>query len=131
MAIAPPPSTLPILEPTNDSPARQELAPPASQPAPRPAPGTPATRPVAVRLVPATRAVTDDERTRPVEQEPARRAAREPTRVHIGTIDLTIVPPPPPPVVPAAPAPPRAARTIPADAPLSRGLGPWFGMGQR
>ena len=140
-ALAPNPLTPPTRGPASDSSARQELTLPAPEPAPhsaaarepepRPAPGTRATGPAPVPLVPPTRAVTDDEPTRPGEHEPARRAAREPTRVHIGTIDLTIVAPPPPPVAPAAPAPPRAARTIPDDAPLSRGLGPWFGMGQR
>jgi hypothetical protein len=109
--------------------------------APRPdhmtVPGSPRPRSAAAHpaeasaaLVPPTRAVADDDRTRPREHEAARRAAREPARVHIGTIDLTVVPPPQP-GVPATPAPPRAARTAPADAPLSRGPGPWFGLGQR
>lgn len=52
-------------------------------------------------------------------------AASQPT-LHIGTIDVTIVPPPAP--VVAAPA--RGAPTA-APGPLSRAAGPWYGLAQR
>jgi hypothetical protein len=139
-ARVPPPLGQPIPEPVPDSPAPWALAPPAPEPvrdsaaswktAPHPALATHAARPGPTVLAPSARAVTDHERTRPWGHEPARRAVREPARVHIGTIDLTVVPPPPP-AAPTAPGPPRAARTVPAETPLSRGSGPWFGVGQR
>ena len=140
IARVPLPVAPPAPEPTRHIVAPSESAPSASEPArdsatpwepaPQTASATPSARPASAVLAPPTRAVTDLERARPREHEPARRAAREPTRVHIGTIDLTVVPPPPP-VAPATPAAPRAARTVPADAHLSRGAGPWFGIGQR
>jgi hypothetical protein len=65
-------------------------------------------------------------------RERARRAAGETTtRLHIGTIDVTVVPAAPTPVAqPRAPLP-RAARAAPAQAPLSKRAGPCFGFGQR
>ena len=132
------------MAPSTAEPARHIVAPSASaapaseqahdsatprKPTPHRASAIPLARPAPTVLAPPTRAVTDHERARPREREPARHAPREP-RVHIGTIDLTVVPPPVP-VAPGTPAPLRVARTVPADAPLSRGPGRWFGVGQR
>ena len=65
---------------------------------------------------------------------PARRPVPpdQPARVHIGTIDVTIVPPDvhePRPVT--GPSFPAAAPTPAAAGSLSRGPGPWYGLGQR
>jgi len=61
------------------------------------------------------------------------RALRErpPARIHIGSIDVTVVPPPPvAPPRPLAPAAPSTAAAGTAE-PLRRGVGPWYGLLQR
>jgi hypothetical protein len=136
-AIAPvPPSAVPLApEPARNRAAPAEPARPTAESVParpesdRSAPA----RSGPAALLPSARPGPDDERARPRALAPARRTAREPVRLHIGTIDITVVPPPP--AAPAAPAPRPArtvpVRTVPADAPLTRGPGPWFGAGQR
>jgi hypothetical protein len=52
-------------------------------------------------------------------------------QVHIGTIEVTVVPPPPPPA--SAPPQPRTVATRPGStvARRSGGTGRWFGLAQR
>jgi hypothetical protein len=71
----------------------------------------------------------------PAERTPIAALDGEPApRLRIGTIDVTVVPPPPAPL-PAVPRPQRSVaasqRASSQAVPLSRGAQPWFGLAQR
>ena len=113
-------------EPGSESREPAALAPPGTEPSP--APHSP------VALEPLRR------RHEPVEVPPSPRPVSRPGRhdpgvaqVHIGTIEVTVVPPPPPepasaPSFPPVAAAPRARSTF---VPRPAGSGRWFGLAQR
>jgi hypothetical protein len=61
----------------------------------------------------------------------ARMAGDDAPRLHIGTIDVTVLPPSPAPALVAPAPPPNPAASVAARPSLSRGAGPWYGLSQR
>jgi hypothetical protein len=84
---------------------------------------------IALTAAPAEPAIR---RPEPAVREPRARGSHDDApRVHIGTIDVTVLPPPPPPSPAVAPAPASPARAATTPTSLSRGVGPWYGLSQR
>ena len=84
---------------------------------------------IALTAAPAAPAIR---RPEPAVREPRARGSHDDApRVHIGAIDVTVLPPPRPPSPAVAPAPASPARAATARTSLSRGVGPWYGLSQR
>ena len=86
----------------------------------------------AASLVPPASIARQRPSRRPAAQHPGGdRAARSaPAQVRIGTIDVTVVPPPPTPTAPA-PVAPAALTGGAATTPLSGPIAAWYGLAQR
>jgi hypothetical protein len=133
--VTPPPvSTLPQTPPdardSDSTLARQK----ASRPLPDAGPEVlaPAHRRTDARIaLTAAAAPPSIRRPEPAARDPRAGGPHDDTpRVHIGAIDVTVLPPPPPPPA-AAPPPASPARAATGRTSLSRGVGPWYGLSQR